>query len=173
MGMDVYGSNPKNPQGDYFRANVWFWRPLWSYAVEMFPDLVGDDPEDGFFNSGYGLRDMDAADLGEALLKSVADGTADEFRLKYYADLADLDREDCVWCDTTGIRTDDVGIKAGQHEKALEPEIASLVGREFGWCNGCNGIGTRPHFLHNYPFEIEIVKEFGEFLVASGGFEIW
>ena len=44
--------------------------------------------------------------------------------------------------------------------------------REFGWCNGCDGIGTQEHFAHHYRFEVENVKEFGEFLVASGGFEI-
>ncbi|QOR55575.1 MAG: hypothetical protein UMS36scaffold28_65 [Phage 59_13] len=29
MGMDVYGVKPKSKQGEYFRNNVWSWRPLW------------------------------------------------------------------------------------------------------------------------------------------------
>lgn len=28
MGMDVYGRNPTEPAGEYFRANVWGWRPI-------------------------------------------------------------------------------------------------------------------------------------------------
>jgi hypothetical protein len=28
MGMDIYGRNAKTPEGEYFRANVWSWRPL-------------------------------------------------------------------------------------------------------------------------------------------------
>ena len=28
MGMDVYGKDPKTEVGEYFRANVWSWRPI-------------------------------------------------------------------------------------------------------------------------------------------------
>lgn len=28
MGMDVYGINPFNELGEYFRANCWTWRPI-------------------------------------------------------------------------------------------------------------------------------------------------
>jgi hypothetical protein len=28
MGMDVYGRKPKDEEGNYFRANVWSWRPI-------------------------------------------------------------------------------------------------------------------------------------------------
>jgi hypothetical protein len=28
MGMDVYGKEPKSDKGEYFRNNVWWWRPL-------------------------------------------------------------------------------------------------------------------------------------------------
>jgi len=28
MGMDVYGKAPANETGEYFRANIWSWRPI-------------------------------------------------------------------------------------------------------------------------------------------------
>jgi hypothetical protein len=28
MGMDVYGKAPSNTDGEYFRANIWSWRPI-------------------------------------------------------------------------------------------------------------------------------------------------
>jgi len=28
MGMDVYGNKPANKAGEYFRANIWSWRPI-------------------------------------------------------------------------------------------------------------------------------------------------
>lgn len=28
MGMDVYGKKPTSKEGEYFRANVWSWRPI-------------------------------------------------------------------------------------------------------------------------------------------------
>ena len=27
MGMDVYGLEPRKEKGEYFRNNVWWWRP--------------------------------------------------------------------------------------------------------------------------------------------------
>ena len=35
MGMDVYGKNPINDDGKYFRANIWCWRPIYSLTVEL------------------------------------------------------------------------------------------------------------------------------------------
>ena len=40
MGMDVYGKNPSNGDGEYFRANVWSWRPIYSLTVELCSDLL-------------------------------------------------------------------------------------------------------------------------------------
>jgi len=173
MGMDVYGKNAHTEQGEYFRNNVWYWRPLWGYCCEVHPDLCGNDADSGFMNDGYGLNEDDATRLGHALLDDIETGRTEQYRLDYMAQLAELPRTPCPHCGATGIRTDAVGIDMGQHEKALSPEVASLVGRDFGWCNGCDGIGTQAHFAHNYPFVVENVKEFAEFLLVSGGFEIW
>ena len=41
MGMDVYGKNPENETGRYFRACVWGWHPLAEYLTEVAPDLIG------------------------------------------------------------------------------------------------------------------------------------
>ena len=35
MGMDVYGIAPEKEWGEYFRSNVWWWRPLWDYTAEI------------------------------------------------------------------------------------------------------------------------------------------
>ena len=57
-------------------------------------------------------------------------------------------------------------------EKELKPEVQILVGRTHGWCNGCDGVGTTESWLAGYPFSEENVKEFAEFLMDSGGFQI-
>lgn len=173
MGMDVIGKNPRNHTGEYFRNNVWFWKPLWDYCCTTHPELVGVDPDSGFFNDGYGLEDGPAAALGAALLSDVANGATEEYRRQYMSALADLPRNPCPHCGATGIRTDEVGLKMGQHDKALDPEVAVLVGRTHGWCNGCNGIGTQESFLLSYGFSVENVQNFGLFLLECGGFEVW
>lgn len=173
MGMDVYGKNPTAEHGEYFRNNVWFWRPLWSYVCGEFAEMTGSDPDSGFYNDGYGLDADGATRLGHAILDAVESGRVEEYRLNYMAELAKLPRTDCPHCEATGIRSDAIGVEAGMPEKALKPEVASVVGRDIGWCNGCDGIGTQEHFAHNYPFEVENVKVFAEFCIASGGFEIF
>jgi len=53
MGMDIYGRKPANKTGEYFRANVWSWRPI-HYLCELvmdskYPDWAYNDG-DGLFN---------------------------------------------------------------------------------------------------------------------------
>jgi hypothetical protein len=40
MGMDVCGRNPSAPAGEYFRANVWAWRPIHALIIENCSDLL-------------------------------------------------------------------------------------------------------------------------------------
>ena len=35
MGMDVFGLAPKEEKGEYFRNNVWWWRPLWDFVAQI------------------------------------------------------------------------------------------------------------------------------------------
>ena len=62
MGMDVYGTEPKNEKGEYFRNNVWWWHPLWSYCQENYPDITASVKK-GHDNSGDGLDDEDSTKL--------------------------------------------------------------------------------------------------------------
>ena len=68
MGMDVYGNNPKNEQGEYFRSNVWYWHPLWDCLDQLHPTLCQkcESPHD---NSGSGLNSRDATALSKLLKK--------------------------------------------------------------------------------------------------------
>ena len=68
-----------NP-GVYFRNNVWWWRPLWDYCRYVAPELINDDLwSDGHHNSGDGLDDKNAKELGILLIKSFENGKFEEF----------------------------------------------------------------------------------------------
>ena len=49
MGMDITGRNPKNETGEYFRANLWSWRP-----IQMLIAHVNDKYNLEFDLEGYG-----------------------------------------------------------------------------------------------------------------------
>jgi hypothetical protein len=164
--MDVYGKS-----GNYFRNNVWYWHPLWDYCLNIAPKIAGK-VESGHYNDGDGLGAKDARALARVLKKSLESGQTAEYERIYNEHRASLPREECELCDGTGIRTDAVGRDAGMPEQELDDATAIVVGRAFGWCNGCNGEGMKDSFDAHYYFTVENVREFAEFLSECDGFEI-
>jgi len=152
MGFDLYGENPENELGEYFRNNVWWWRPLWSFVTDMCIDILDErDIEGGGYNNGHLITKEKAREIGSRLNKLILDGTVVYAQKKYVDILEKLPDEKCDLCDGTGQRND--AIVQGQ-------------------CNGCEGKGTRRPWQTNYPFNTENVKEFAEFCLASNGFTI-
>jgi len=170
MGMDVIGRNPISERGEYFRNNVWWWRPLWDYCLTVAPDLC--EKVSGHYNDGDGLEDEGAKRLSQILLLSLSDGTCEAYEKRYNAEVAELPHDDCEICNKTGIRTDEVGKEHGMDTKELPEDKAIVLGRTHGWCNGCDGMGWKPSWATNYPFTQDNVREFAEFLAESGGFSI-
>ena len=64
MGMDIYGSKSRNKDGEYFRANVWTWRP-----IHFLCDESGTVDTTGWErNDGCGLKTQAECDvLADAL----------------------------------------------------------------------------------------------------------
>ena len=150
MGMDVYGENPKGEKGDYFRNNVWWWRPLWQYCHSSAPELIDEDKfVSGTTNDGAGLNAMKAAKLGVKLLTLVEDGSCATYKRERELWLESLEDEVCDNCN---------GNNRGNFKKKD--------------CLACKGKGTRENWNKHYPFDIENVKEFAEFCIESGGFKI-
>ena len=59
MGMDVTGRNPDSPAGEYFRANVWSWRPIHALIIELCSDLLDEATIESIgYNDGGGPGDQ-------------------------------------------------------------------------------------------------------------------
>lgn len=150
MGMDVYGVKPKNEKGEYFRNNVWWWRPLWDYCLDMHPSIAGK-VQYGHSNSGDGLNATDAKKLAILIKKDLDTGKAKKYADKREKEINSLPLLECEHCNGTGIRND----------KYVQGE-----------CNACHGAGKVKSWLANYPFSLENLSEFQEFLDNCGGFSI-
>jgi hypothetical protein len=170
MGMDVYGKSPKNETGEYFRRNVWGWRPLWDYCVDNFNDLVGE--VSGHYNDGDGLNNAGSLELARRIREQLKTGEAKDYIEKRNSRLASLERPNCELCQGTGIRTDALGVEHKMPIRELSPEMASLTNRTHGWCNGCDGEGKKDAWETSYSLDLDDLEEFAEFLENSGGFEI-
>ena len=170
MGMDVIGNNPKSEVGEYFRNNVWWWRPLWDYCCFIAPEMC--EKVNGHFNDGDGLNNQESMTLSKLIVDHVNSGAIDQYITARNKALSELPHEDCNLCDNTGIRTDAIGLQHGMPTEKLPEEVAIVVGRTHGTCNGCKGLGWRESFMLSYPFDKENVIAFSKFLEECGGFRI-
>lgn len=58
MGMDVDGRNPDSKVGEYFRANVWSWRPIHKIMWDLCSDIIDEKTMVGMgYNQGDGPED--------------------------------------------------------------------------------------------------------------------
>ena len=136
--------------GYYFRNNCWWWRPLWNYCRTIAPDLIDDELFDsGHSNSGAGLDDKGAKELGQRLLSEINKGHTIQYQASYQQYLDDIPDDDCSRCN---------GNNRG-NDKMKD-------------CKWCKGTGKTPNLNKSYPFDIDNVREFAEFCLQSGGFEI-
>jgi hypothetical protein len=155
MGMDVYGRNPVNEAGEYFRNNCWYWSPLADYISEMAPDIARHCSY-WHSNDGDGLDAADALTLADKLQAEIDSGRCHAYAAIREAELKAMPSQLCDICGGTGKRADPPNTGPGECP-----------------CNGCDSTGsTRPWETH-YPFEVENVQEFVTFLRGCGGFEIW
>jgi len=171
MTFDVYGNNAKNEKGEHFCNSVWWWTPLWDYCQNVHGDIAGVVVY-GRSNDGDGLDAAEAYALGVRLATDIETGFTAEYETKYRQRLYSLPRTDCQRCEGSGIRTDLTGVEGGMPTKELDEVDAILLGRTHGWCNACRGEGKHDPWEANYPFSVENVQEFAEFLLNCGGFRI-
>ena len=138
-----------NP-GNYFRNNVWWWRPLWHYVCQVCDDILTSEDMDGCTdNSGYKICEEKALIIGVRLHAFILDGSTQKWKEGYDKELSELPKEPCFRCD---------GNNRG-HNKKKE-------------CLQCDKTGERENFQANYPFDVENVKNFAKFCIESGGFEV-
>ena len=142
--------------GVYFRNNVWWWSPLWSYVCSVCYNILSDkDIEQGSWNDGHKISKTKADKIAERLRKCLKDGHVELTEAKYKLEQELLPDVDCEICDATGKRQEPPKTGAGDVE-----------------CNGCNGTGKKDDWNKSYPFTTDNVREFANFCANSGGFTI-
>lgn len=178
MGMDVYGREPANETGKYFRRSVWGWRGIACYCEDMAPEVA---MYCAFWhsNDGGGLDARLSIELADVLDAHIENGTAAAYVKVRDERLAGIPDEDCQICQGSGVRTDPRGVKAGHPEKPIPAEAKDQDGTGphpragmVGWCNGCDGRGHRHSWERAYRLTVDDLREWSAFVRASGGFNI-
>ena len=97
MGFDIYGLDPTDEKYKYFRANCWYWRPLWSYSILVTDDLTKNEIEAGSDNSGGFISKETAIKIGKNILERYNSGKMKEYNLdrkKYLLNLPKADSQE-------------------------------------------------------------------------------
>ena len=82
MGMDVFGKEPSNQQGQYFRASIWGWRPLLEAMEHCCGDLLGEELiNEMSYNDGAGVGDQKTCSLMATRLETFLAAHPDGVRL--------------------------------------------------------------------------------------------
>ena len=190
MGMDVFGLAPTAPEGEYFRRNVWGWRPIANFIIETRPEIatrlrrpdgsgatvdeIGQRTIDGWhYNDGCGLDVQWSIRLADALDEMLSTGEAEAYVNVRDAMLKQLPSEICSLCEGTGLRSVQPDIPECNIvlEEDCTPDHPAFS--ETDWCGRCNGRGSLPNWETYYHVDLDDIREFSAFLRASGGFQIW
>jgi len=73
MGYDIYGIKTKSEKGEYFRNNVWGWRPLMRLIVFVYPNLTDKQIMNLSMNNGARFNHSFADKLAKGLKEILAD----------------------------------------------------------------------------------------------------
>ena len=151
------GLNPINSSGEYFRNNIWYWSPLWSYCRSVAPDIC-ESVEHGYSNDGDGLDDEDCVALATKLEDSISSGFFQDYKNQFEFEKINASKDSCYSC--KGV---------GHHSKGVIVQGDEMVEN----CRSCKGTGLVDSSRSMRMFEIENVREFIDFLKNCGGFQIW
>ena len=150
MGFDIYGLAARSKKGEYFRNNVWWWRPLAEYVLGRV-DVPREEARHWDSNDRQEVSARTALLIADTLDRLIASGETARYEREYRRQLKALPLQECDVCGGSGERHDEI-----------------VDGR----CNGCDGRGQVKNWSCHYPFSVENVREFAEFCRESGGFQI-
>ena len=159
----------ENP-GDYFRANVWGWRPIWSFVCEVCPDiLTEEDFKRGQYNDNHLIEEDRARDIAKRLRNKM--DLARERQKQYETEAPAKEKFNKMLED------------AGRYifEEISKPKTPLIT------CPGDMEIHDPENYkrwetlVHSgnikfdemsYPIDADFIEEFANFAEHSGGFRI-
>ena len=153
-----------NP-GDYFRNNVWWWRPLWSFVCASCDDFLSEkDMEGGNYNDGRKISKTKAVKIGKRLSEKLADGTVDAIYKDYTIKAAEAKINNDAIQEELDRITAECKSKHGD----------DLVPRDYPepYQTQWDNTYQKKSWADSYPFDKGNIEEFAKFCLQSGGFEI-
>ena len=158
-----------NP-GEYFRANVWGWRPIWEFVCEVCPDiLTEEDYTKGQYNDNHLIEADRARDIAKRLREKM--DLARDRQKKYEAEAPNKEKFNTMLENAATFI----------FEKISKPKSELIT------CPGDMQIHDPENYKRwetlinynnikfdemSYPIDADFIEEFANFAEHSGGFRI-
>jgi hypothetical protein len=159
MGFDLFGRNQKSPKGEYFRSNVWWWRPLAEYVYNHTNCVDEKDVQAWAHNDGHEVSEAEAKAIAKQLQHLISTGHTKRYAEQYEAERKALEKHN---------------EKIKKRLKKLEDKFPNLAPNEYHpiYKKKWDEIYDQKKWGAHYPFSVNHVVEFAEFCKESGGFKI-
>ena len=81
---DAHEQHREDNPGEYFRNNVWWWRPLWDYVYSLCDDFISEERyEGGHSNHGEHFTDKEARQIAVRLLDEIKRNNTEAYQRLY------------------------------------------------------------------------------------------
>jgi hypothetical protein len=151
--------------GDYFRNNVWWWRPLASYVIKFTGCIDESDQVAWSENGGHEVDDQTAKQIHNQLKVLIESGHTKKFEDDYERERRIAEKHN-----------DKVDKKLEKFCKSVEKKLGKTNVAPMNFPKAdkdkWDEIWNSRKWSASYPFSVENVKEFAEFCRFSGGFKI-
>ena len=155
----------KEVVGDYFRSNVWWWRPLAGYVIQYTGCVSEEDAEKWSYNDGHEVDDETAKQIHNQLQVLIESGHTQKFQDDYEKERVKaekhnnkVEKELKKFCDSVEKKLGKTNLAPNDFPKADKDKWDEIYNKKL--------------WSASYPFSVEHVKEFAEFCRYSGGFRI-
>ena len=151
--------------GDYFRSNVWWWRPLAGYVIQYTGCINEEDAEKWSYNDGHEVDEETAIQISNQLnalikqghTKAYEKGYEDE-RKKEEKHNDKVEKELEKFCQSVKDKLGKADLAPADFPKEDHDEWERIYRKRKSGAS--------------YPFSVKVVKEFADFCKHSGGFRI-
>lgn len=156
----------KDVRGWYFRANVWYWRPIWNFVCSFCDNILSEtDMERGNYNDMHKISKTKAKRIAIRLRKRIKDGTAQKYEDNFVERSTKAKKLNAAIQEKLDIISDEAKRVTG--DSKLAP-----IGFPEPYKTQWDDTYAKKSWDNSYPFSVEYLSEFADFCEESGGFEI-
>jgi len=155
----------QNP-GHYFRNNVWWWRPLANYVLQLMGnEFTEDEQKSWHHNDGYEVSEEQARKIADRLEQELKTKRVKAVEMFYKVKMKKAEKENKI-----------VEQKHEELKKIVAEKTGkdNLVPRDYPepFNTQWEDIQKQFNYESSYPFSEDNVIEFMQFCRQSGGFQI-